>query len=434
MSRIPDAELARLKRDLSIEQLALAHGIVLKPSGKNLLGLCPFHDDHEPSLSIEPAQNLWHCFGCQQGGGVIDWVMKAEGVSFRHAVELIRTAVVSPQLSVVSTTPTTQQRIVKHSRTTKLAVPLPGDADAQQWTQVVMDDYHTTLTDRAPEGKAYLANRGLLNNELITTFKLGFANCTLGYRLPRMETTEGAVIRGTLQQLGYLRPSGHEHLRGCLTVPILDADGHVTEMYGRRITHGRTPEQPVHLYLPGPHKGVWNLAAFTNSSELILCEAAFDAMTFWVHGFRHVTFSYGVEGFTADQLTVDGHPRSVHTQHTYLVTLRSFFHWLTKQHCLPSSPASELTLPKLGSTLPVVITSSEAEQILSQMDLTSPLGLRDRAMLETFYSSGIRRAELCGLLVQDVDVSRGTLFIRHGKGNKARMVLIGERAMERGKV
>ncbi|MBM4258006.1 MAG: site-specific tyrosine recombinase XerC [Deltaproteobacteria bacterium] len=128
-------------------------------------------------------------------------------------------------------------------------------------------------------------------------------------------------------------------------------------------------------------------------------------------------------------LTVDGHPRSVYTQHTYLVTLRSFFHWLTKQHYLPSNPASELTLPKLGSTLPVVITSSEAEQILSQMDLSTPLGLRDRAMLETFYSSGIRRAELCGLLVQDVDASRGTLFIRHGKGNKARMVPIGERAL-----
>ncbi len=103
--------------------------------------------------------------------------------------------------------------------------------------------------------------------------------------------------------LGYLRPSGHEHFRGCLTVPIFDAHGHVTEMYGRRLTHTRTPDQPVHLYLPGPHKGVWNLAAFTSGQDLILCEAALDACTFWVHGYRHVTFSYGVEGFTADHLT-----------------------------------------------------------------------------------------------------------------------------------
>jgi DNA primase catalytic core len=303
MARIPAAELERLKRDISIEQLATTRGIVLKPSGTNLLGLCPFHEDHEPSLSIDPVQNLWHCFGCQQGGGVIDWVMKSEGVSFRHAVELLRQDVSGSTFQVQSSSPTTHARIVKHSRVPKLAVPLPVDAEAQHWARYVMEDYHTTLTDHAPEGKAYLAKRGLLNEELITTFTLGFANRTLGYRLPRMQTTDGAVMRGTLQQLGYLRPSGHEHFRGCLTVPILDEQGHVTEMYGRRITHGRMADQPLHLYLPGPHKGVWNLAAFTHTQELILCEAALDALTFWVHGYRNVTFSYGVDGFTPDHLT-----------------------------------------------------------------------------------------------------------------------------------
>lgn len=65
MARIPDAESARLKQEVSVERLAIARGIVLKPSGPNLLGLCPFHDDHEPSLSIDPVQNLWHCFGCE---------------------------------------------------------------------------------------------------------------------------------------------------------------------------------------------------------------------------------------------------------------------------------------------------------------------------------------------------------------------------------
>ena len=127
--------------------------------------------------------------------------------------------------------------------------------------------------------------------------------------------------------------------------------------------------------------------------------------------------------------TVDGQQRAVHTQRTYLVTLRTFFHWLTTRHYLPSNPASEITLPKLGSTLPVVLTHREVEQLLGQIDGTTPMGLRDRAMIETLYSTGMRRAELCGLLVQDIDVSRGTLLIRHGKGNKARVVPIGERAL-----
>ena len=91
MARIPEEEIARLKHDVAIARLAAARGIALKSSGNNLLGLCPFHDDHEPSLVITPEKNLWHCLGaCQQGGSVIDWVMKAEGVSFRHAVELLR--------------------------------------------------------------------------------------------------------------------------------------------------------------------------------------------------------------------------------------------------------------------------------------------------------------------------------------------------------
>ena len=127
--------------------------------------------------------------------------------------------------------------------------------------------------------------------------------------------------------------------------------------------------------------------------------------------------------------TPAGQARGVHTQHTYLCTLRVFFHWLTKHQYLPSNPASELTLPKLAKLLPVVLTTEEAEEILEQVDLTTPLGLRDRAMLETFYSTGIRRLELCGLLVHDLDARRGTLFIRHGKGNKACVVPIGERAV-----
>ncbi|MBK6514312.1 MAG: hypothetical protein IPG04_09370 [Polyangiaceae bacterium] len=91
MGRIPDEDIQRLKRDISLEQLVRSRGIDLRRTGANLLGLCPFHDDHEPSLVITPDSNLWHCLGaCQAGGSVIDFVMKAEGVSFRHAVELLR--------------------------------------------------------------------------------------------------------------------------------------------------------------------------------------------------------------------------------------------------------------------------------------------------------------------------------------------------------
>ncbi len=90
MARIPQNELERLKNEISVERLVESSGIALKKSGNDLLGRCPFHDDDEPSLVITPAKNLWHCFGCGIGGNPIDWVMKAQGISFRHAVELLR--------------------------------------------------------------------------------------------------------------------------------------------------------------------------------------------------------------------------------------------------------------------------------------------------------------------------------------------------------
>lgn len=89
-ARIPESEIEGLKQDVSLARLVEAKGIELKRHGADLLGLCPFHDDREPSLVVSPKKNLWHCLGtCQAGSTVIDWVMRVEGLSFRHAVELL---------------------------------------------------------------------------------------------------------------------------------------------------------------------------------------------------------------------------------------------------------------------------------------------------------------------------------------------------------
>lgn len=83
MARIPEDEVERLKREVSVQRLAEARGIKLRRLGADLHGLCPFHDDKTPSLIITPSKNLWHCLGaCNAGGTVIDWTMRAEGISF----------------------------------------------------------------------------------------------------------------------------------------------------------------------------------------------------------------------------------------------------------------------------------------------------------------------------------------------------------------
>ncbi len=85
-------------------------------------------------------------------------------------------------------------------------------------------------------------------------------------------------------------------------IPVIAPSGDITEVYGRKITEGLRPGTPYHLYLPGPHRGVWNEAALAVHKEIILCEALIDALTFWRAGFRNVTTSYGIEGFTADHV------------------------------------------------------------------------------------------------------------------------------------
>ena len=91
MARIPDGVIERLKEEVSVQRLAEARGVIFTRHGADLIGRCPFHEDKTPSLVVTPAKNLWHCLGaCQVGGTVIDWVMRAEGISFRHAVELLQ--------------------------------------------------------------------------------------------------------------------------------------------------------------------------------------------------------------------------------------------------------------------------------------------------------------------------------------------------------
>jgi hypothetical protein len=109
----------------------------------------------------------------------------------------------------------------------------------------------------------------------------------------------GAAIRARLQTLGVLRESGHEHFNGCAVFPII-SQGDVLGIYGRKIRDDRNAGCATHLYLPGPHRGIWNLEAFAESKELILCESVIDALTFWCAGFRNVTCSYGVNGFTPE--------------------------------------------------------------------------------------------------------------------------------------
>ena len=298
MARIPQTEIERLKSEVSVERLVEASGVELKRGGKDWLGRCPFHEDDTASLVVSPAKNLWHCFGCGAAGGPIDWVMKARGVSFRHAVELLREGLPSS-----ATNPADSAVPIKRTTVRALPPPVAFDADDAVLLGQVADYYAATLK-QSPEALAYLEARGIAGAaaaEAIETFKLGYANRTLGLRLPEKTRKAGAEIRTRLERLGVYRDSGHEHLNGSLVIPLFDAAGQVVNLYGRKIRNDLRAGTPAHLYLPGsPRRGVFNRTALTPGTceELIVCESLIDALTFWCAGLRNVTSAYGVEGVT----------------------------------------------------------------------------------------------------------------------------------------
>jgi len=304
MARIPDTELERLKREVSLARLIEAQGLTLISQGKDLACRCPWHDgDDTPSCIVSPKTNLWHCFGCDAGGSVIDWVMRMHKVSFRHACELL--AKQHPALAAASmNTPAAAVKLSAGKLRTAQSFSLA--AGDQELLDQVIDFYHTTLK-ASPEALEYLDRRGLGNPELIERFRLGYANRTLAYRLAPKQYKAGAEMRTALQRVGILRDSGHEHFNGSIVVPLFGAgaDGAlrpVVGAYARKLLDNLRAGTPKHLYLPGPHRGVFNREGIEGQPEIILCEALLDALTFWSAGYRNVTSCYGVNGMTDELL------------------------------------------------------------------------------------------------------------------------------------
>jgi DNA primase catalytic core len=256
---IHKAEIERVKRGNELVSFIRSRGVALTQRGKQLVGLCPFHDDHEPSLVVDPRKQLWNCLGaCHEGGDVYRFAMKADGVDFREA----------------------HRRLGDHEAGPKgVAV---GD---QLWLERAVDHYQARLLE-TPAAQDYLRSRGLTAAEIATSFHLGFADGTLAQKLP----AEG---RRALRRVGVLTGSSRELLRGCVTFPLVNAaTGQVVNLYGRSVEGRR------HLYLPGERRGIFNPQGARNTEEVIITESVMDAAALWSAGLRNVIPTYGTTGLT----------------------------------------------------------------------------------------------------------------------------------------
>ncbi|MGH8020606.1 MAG: CHC2 zinc finger domain-containing protein, partial [Opitutaceae bacterium] len=285
MAMIPEEEIERIKRETDLAAVVRSRGVELKRQGGDLIGHCPFHPqpDKHPSLHVTPGKGLWRCVSCQATGNVIQFVQKFDGVSWRHAFELLKAALDAGGAAVPA--PGRAAGPVKKSTVPKLASPLAVDADDQAALRQVIDYYHARL-QKNPAALAYLAKRGLRSEAALAAFRVGFVDRTLGLRLPQKNRAAGATLRARLARLGVMRETGHEHFRGRIVFPVVAEDGVIGTLYGRAIADVPKPDR--HLFLPGPQNGLWNPAAL-RAPEVILTEGIIDALTFWCAGYRHVT-------------------------------------------------------------------------------------------------------------------------------------------------
>jgi DNA primase len=267
-----------IKHGVDLVALVQSRGIDLKQNGKGWFGLCPFHDDTNPSLSINPDENLFQCFGCEAAGDVIRFVELFDKVAFPEAVKRLNgKALKAPK-----------------SAARKKAAPALSVRDRKLLARVVSYYQHTLNEDS--RGLTYLkAERGIADNQTLTDFGAGYANGTLLEILP-----DDAEVVKALKRIGILNAKGHEMFYNCAVFPLFDERGAVVSLYGRRIADD--PGSARHLYLSGPRFGLVNRQAVNRSQTLILTESVIDALTLYDQGFKNTMPIYGVNGLLDEHL------------------------------------------------------------------------------------------------------------------------------------
>jgi DNA primase len=207
------------------------------------MGLCPLHDDHEPSFLVDPSKNLFYCYGCGRGGDVIRFAELYHQVRFPRALALL-----------------------------------------QQWRGLppllrTAADFYRVQLHRHGEAVAYLYQRGIRSPELLEHMRIGYA--------------PGGCLRGWLTQFGYPLPVLRE--AGLVTGAGYDAYIHrivfplEAKLYGRSLSLAAPP----HRFLPGDKGGLYSWEQVEQCPEAILVEGLFDYAALWQAGFHNVTCSMG---------------------------------------------------------------------------------------------------------------------------------------------
>ena len=259
------------------------------------MGLCPWHEDHTPSLSVDREKGLYNCFGCGEAGDAFDLVEKMKGYDFKEALVYLKNfkGGVPQGYGVKAAAPSPVSFAMGVEKKSGSEPVIERSIESCASLNTIRDYYRKRLFDH-PEALEYLKKRGFSNPALYERFQIGFADGGLNLMI-------GESQKQALTEVGILNEKGIEHFLNCLVFPILDDNQNVVSFYGRDIYDSSGFK---HRYLKGPHKGVFNRKASKVYDEIILAECVIDALSLIETGFENVQAIYGANGFTEEHLEI----------------------------------------------------------------------------------------------------------------------------------
>ena len=282
---IPESDIERVKQTISLADVVRVRGVKLTKKGRQLWGLCPFHEETEPSFAVDEAKGLWNCLGkCGTGGDVFSFVMKFDSVSFAEAFASL---VQSSEFKVQSRGKIEPQRR-RDAEKEQDSTDSINSKDSMDYLEKAVAYYHKSLV-RNEKAIEYLKSRGI-TAEAVQVFRLGYVDGSLRDKL-------NADGKKNLESLGLLNERGNETMFGSVVFPLVDAG--TMQPVG---LYARHTDKPQHLYLAGKRRGVFNPAGAKETEEIILTESVIDALALWSIGIRNVTCAYGVNGLTDEIL------------------------------------------------------------------------------------------------------------------------------------
>ena len=276
--------VAQIKDRLDIVDVVSKH-VILKKSGGNYWGCCPFHNEKTPSFSVSPAKQIYKCFGCGEGGDVLSFLMKINNQSFAE--------VVKEQAEI-------------------LGIELPNNFDKSKDNKDIKEQIYSCMKDAAEfykktllenktsEAYQYLANRGI-TDENIETYRLGFAPNAYDALQKFLKVKHNEEIQ---EKAGLIikRENGNgfiDRFRNRITIPIFDEKGNIVAFGARAIEAGQNPK-----YLNSPETLVYNKShvlyglyhakeAIKEKDSIVIMEGYFDVISAQVNGLKNAVGACG---------------------------------------------------------------------------------------------------------------------------------------------